>query len=395
MRAIRRAALDLTLSGKRAQVVADGRYGRGDFDLRGQLWLDGLRPSVFRASADVDNITIPAGSMPADISADLTLRGRMTDRLLSATIDISRGQIELPDRKRTELHPVSPPEDIVFVDERKKPGEAPREERAIRLRLITKKGVRVRGEPLDALFSTDLTATRVRGQLSVVGTIRATRGTVTLFDRRYDIRRAVIAFDGEMPPNPDLDMRLERDFEDATVSIDVTGTARAPRVALASNPPTYDETQLIGLVVTGSPSSGTAETASVQGAAAGAASALLGKQVYKILERTLPIDTVRLASGENGSETTFVLVGKWVNDELFVAYRRSILEEQENDNANEALIEYHITRQWLIEGHYGDAGEGGADVLWTVRLYRASGLWRASGLGPRATGGSRRCLRRA
>ena len=39
----------------------------------------------------------------------------------------------------------------------------------------------------------------------------------------------------------------------------------------------------------------------------------------------------------------------------------------ETQNANEAHVEYWMTRRWMLETVFGDAGVGGVDALWVFR----------------------------
>ena len=63
-----------------------------------------------------------------------------------------------------------------------------------------------------------------------------------------------------------------------------------------------------------------------------------------------------------------ITVGKWLNDDLFVAYRYSPAVVDEVSNVNEAQIEYRLTKRWSLEGTYGDRGKGGVDILWIRRF---------------------------
>ena len=45
----------------------------------------------------------------------------------------------------------------------------------------------------------------------------------------------------------------------------------------------------------------------------------------------------------------------------------SIFAAPEGSNQNEAHVEYRLTRRWMLESLFGDAGVGGVDALWTYR----------------------------
>ncbi len=67
-----------------------------------------------------------------------------------------------------------------------------------------------------------------------------------------------------------------------------------------------------------------------------------------------------------GPLATRVELGKNITSRIYVGYSH-IFGAGENENSNQADIEYRISRRWALQSEYGDAGVGGFDLLWTKR----------------------------
>ena len=115
------------------------------------------------------------------------------------------------------------------------------------------------------------------GQLALTGTVDTVRGTYEFQGRRFDLERdGTLRFTGSPQINPLLDVSATRQIPNTgvTARVHVTGTARAPQLALSSTPP-LDEASIAMLIATGR----------TEGrAGAGAAGTLTGEQAgYAVL----------------------------------------------------------------------------------------------------------------
>jgi hypothetical protein len=70
--------------------------------------------------------------------------------------------------------------------------------------------------------------TRDSDDLHITGEISTAAGWVEILSRRYQLERAQISLSGQVPPNPLLDVQIARKLDDATIYIQVTGSARKP-----------------------------------------------------------------------------------------------------------------------------------------------------------------------
>ena len=371
------------ISGARGYLVAEddtlrlrlsGDSGRGTFRLAGEAALAGVTPTSFEADLTTNELPIRAGATPVAVDSRVRAKGERQENLWSMDVTVEDGFVRLPVRLGdTALHETGALPDVVYVDR-----AARKAERAqggspvtVRIQVRTPGGVRVRGEDVEAMARANLDITLIRDQMSVTGVAEAVRGRVTLLDRRYDIMRGRAVFEGHMPPRPRLEVRLAHQAEAATVYIDVEGTAEEPRIELAANPPRYDRAQILSYVLGGNLSGGGADL-TVEERTAGVIGGLLSSRVEKLVKRTFPVDVLRVGLEEGAETIAFLTVGKWIREDVFVAYRRRFGGPDPGESINEAQLEYQISESWMVEARVGnrldEEGFGSLDVLWTQRF---------------------------
>src|SRR5207245_3562784 len=133
--------------------------------------------------------------------------------------------------------------------------------------------------------------------------------------------------------------------------------------SLSSDPPGYDQAQLVAMVLAGESGSGT----TTEGATspAGTLSAVLLGRITSQLAPGLPVDVLRveqtteavLPGAVSSVAETRVEIGKRVSDRIYLSYVH-LFGAPENANSNEAHVEYHISRRWLLQTAFCAAGVG-------------------------------------
>src|SRR5262249_29379623 len=201
------------------------------------------------------------------------------------------------------------------------------------------------------------------------GGLETSSGFFELFGRRWDVNTANLSFDpDDTQVNPRLNIELMHEFTTTTVYITVSGTLREPKLDLRASPGSYEQGQSLSWVRGGSPEEAAGEKTTVSEKAAGAASSVLLGQIQSQLRSALPIDVLSVQVGEGASPTTTrIEVGKWLTDTVFLGYRARV-NAPENENANEADVEWRLGRRWLLDAFFGDRGVGSADVLWSKKF---------------------------
>ena len=240
---------------------------------------------------------------------------------------------------------------------------------AIRLKITTEQDILIRGEQVNARLIATLDVTWIAGQTSVQGTVKTAGGYVQISANRWEIQRGEASFGGEMPVNPYLDVRIARDVQGEMVYVNVVGRLSTPRVSFASDSGSYDQAQLLGMVLSGQapggPSSG--GTSLGEKTTSTATAFLTGQLTNAVRQTGLPVNALRVGTSNIGGqeEVSYVTVGKWVTSRLFVAYRHRFVAEPD-ENFNEGTFQDYFARDWMIEGVAGDRGTASLDVLWIV-----------------------------
>ena len=320
-----------------------------------------------------------------EFSGDVSVSGGLRGQTLAVKLKVDDGVVKVPQVEGgRELHQVGQLPDVVFVDERgaangEKPASAATgaSPPAIGLRVeLGADPLFVRGEELDLEVVTHLLArTDARGRMRIKGQVEVRRGSIRALNNTFDVRQATVSFSDQPNPDPALNVLLARDAPDATVLVQLTGTASAPKLTLRSDPPVYDQGQIMSLLLTGRvdarPESGEGGDQTMAVASA-VSQVLLGNIAQKIAPKVgLDVAKVNLDQSKNKQTGESQLraeaeVGKFITERIYVAYRR-VFGATTEENANEALMEYRISASWLLMALFGDAGVGGVDLFWNMR----------------------------
>src|SRR5439155_25125148 len=119
-----------------------------------------------------------------------------------------------------------------------------------------------------------------------------------------------------------LNIRVTRELQQATLVIEIRGTARKPELALSSEPPVYDQTQIVGLILSGDPSAARVPSGTIDSQIFGALSGALVAQIKNQIAPGLPIDVLSVETPVEGgtSNTTRIEVGKYLTSNIYVSY---------------------------------------------------------------------------
>lgn len=373
IRDLRDLTVALRFERDRFELDAAARSGPGRIELALRGALDGIMPTSFTGRVETDRLPFVAGGAKLALDTDTRIRAETRAELLQVWLTADEDTfLHLPKRlTRRELHETGPLEDVVYVSglgadpgDQEVAGGVP----DVRIHLTTPRGFRVKGDgDLDARMTADVTVRRIKGVAALTGNVEVLHGEVDLFGREYDIDRAIVSFAGDVPPDPSLNVVVTHTFDRLTMYVQVHGTLKEPRIELTSDPAIYSREELLGFVLGGTPGEPAAEGGLTEGATA-AASALVAGKLESMVASRIPFDTVQLGTEEGGTLSD-VAVGKWLTEQLYVAYRRRF-EPELDENANEAELEYRFRPRWVLEGVFGDRGHGSVDLMWVKRFDR-------------------------
>jgi translocation and assembly module TamB len=361
---LRDGALRAEFVGNRIELRAlSVRGGDGRFDAKGTLTLGGLKPGDAR----------PAFSL--DWSADKLAVAQRPDLLLVATGSGNlagneerialRGEARV-DRGRVELRDEAAPalgSDVVVKGQKTRAAlPEPVLRPAVDFGVDLGRDFHVKGRGLDA---------RVEGRLRLVspgnaplraeGEIRVAHGgTYDAFGRKLDIDPGKLYFAGPLD-NPGLDIRAMRKNQQVEAGVEVTGTARDPRVRLVSDPEVSDVEKLAWLTL-GRPieAGNQSDAQTLQRYAAVLATAVGTGSFQSRVAQRVGLDEVTLTPSMEAEAPGGVLtLGKRLSDRIYVMF-------EQNLSAAESVfkLNYQLSRRWSVRTESGTQTDA-VDLFYT------------------------------
>ncbi|HET7198036.1 MAG TPA: translocation/assembly module TamB domain-containing protein, partial [Burkholderiales bacterium] len=198
--------------------------------------------------------------------------------------------------------------------------------------------------------------TGAQGQLLAYGQLHTVNATYFAYGQRLVVDPGVLIFDGPID-NPALQITAWRRNQAVEAGVQVSGTVRAPRVQLVSQPPVPEGEKLSWLVLGRAPSDATKADLGLLQAAAGA---LLTRgdttsmPLDRRLARTFGLDEITFR-GTGEAEDRVVAFGKRLSDRLYVSYEQGI----GTIVSNLVKLDYSLSRRWSLRAETGTASGGG------------------------------------
>jgi len=213
---------------------------------------------------------------------------------------------------------------------------------------------------------------RENGPITLRGTANTVRGFYEFQGRRFTIQRdGTLKFNGLPQINPDVDVIAERLIPNVgvTARIHITGTARAPQIALSSTPP-LDEADILSLIVFNRSVNelGTGERASLAETAGGIASGFVASSLGRSIGKALDIDLFEITTSDDvtGETAGGVTIGKQINDKAFVRFRQQFGQR----SFTEFMLEYQLAKFLRAETRFAPETSGVANRLTQRRVER-------------------------
>lgn len=195
-------------------------------------------------------------------------------------------------------------------------------------------------------------------------------GTLTLVGRKFEMERGEVSFAKNRLRQGRLDVEATYLAKTAMVYINLIGTLEKPDFELRSDPP-MSESQIVAAILGFDPdqnASNPDKSVSNRSAtlAANVLASIVATQIESSMFHGAPL-TLGIHIEDAEQKRGSVEIGKYVSPDLFVSFDKNFGTEV-NENINEFQFDYTLTRKWSLEGYYGDAGEGGLDVMWRRRF---------------------------
>lgn len=297
----------------------------------------------------------------------LTLSGNVDARLRGQRLDVS-GRLRadqalflLPDESTPALG------DDVVVRGQQRPataGGGTPVQAHVQLDLSLGDDFQIRGQGVSTWLAgrLQLNSSPSQNAPQLTGQVRTVRGTYRAYGQSLNIEEGVVRFNGAYD-NPTLDILALRPHPTQKVGVQISGTARAPRVRLYADPDLPDSEKLAWLVL-GRPATGAGAEAAVLQQAALALLSGQGRTGDGSLTRALGLDELSFqgeGTSADGTTTAAALtLGKRISNQLYLSYSRSVVGVM-----GTVAVLYDVSRYVTLRAQAGD--DNAIDLIFTRR----------------------------
>ncbi|HYH39153.1 MAG TPA: translocation/assembly module TamB domain-containing protein [Azospirillum sp.] len=326
--------------------------------------------------AQIDMVT-------ASLGADLTLTGTFAKSALAGTVTITEAEVQLPDRlppnvvdlKVVEVGRGAPAsQDYAMMagssraaPPKRKPGaratpaalpaeppppaaEPAGPEIGLDVTIAADNRIFVRGRGLNAEFGGRLKVGGTADRPSVTGRFSMLKGTLDLLAKTFTFKRGFIDFDGNWPVDPRLDLLAEASANQVTAQVQISGTAKQPKLELTS-PQGLPQDEVLARVLFGKSvgSLGAVEAVQLAQSAATLAGFGGGSGLLDQVRKRLGVDRLEFTGGENGKGGA-VQAGRYVSDRVYVGVEQGV---GAGNGQSRAKVEVDITKNLKAEAGVG------------------------------------------
>ncbi|MEM7238998.1 MAG: translocation/assembly module TamB domain-containing protein, partial [Pseudomonadota bacterium] len=231
-------------------------------------------------------------------------------------------------------------------------------ESSVRLNLdITSPGrVFVRGRGLDSSWGVDLAVRGTAAEPRVTGRVERVRGTLDLIGKAFDLATGRIDFDAGKKIDPRLDIVFERETQDLTGRILVTGKASEPKLNFSSSP-SLPEDEVLPRTIFGKSSQSLTGSQAIQ-LALGVATLLDGGGgTLDKLRGAVGLDSLRVEQDEDGNAA--VAAGKEISEGVFVGAKQSL-----GGGESSVVVEIDVFEEVGIDAEVGQDSGPTVGVRW-------------------------------
>ncbi|HTR84197.1 MAG TPA: translocation/assembly module TamB domain-containing protein [Reyranella sp.] len=242
------------------------------------------------------------------------------------------------------------------------------------LTIAAPQAVFVRGRGLEAEVGGSFTVTGNPQAPAVLGALTLRRGTFNLVGHQLDFIRGNVALANVNEIDPELDFAATTTVESTTIEVDITGTSKAPKIALTASP-VLPQDEAMAMLLFGKPSSSLSPTELLSAAEALAeltGGSPVGGSFMTRIRRGLGLDQLSVTSTSSGvpsspsassssSSTTALSGGRYVAPGVYVGAQQGA-----STDSSRGVVEIEVFKHTKIEGAIGtDSNDKiGAKMEW-------------------------------
>ncbi len=337
----------LELAGGTLRVVnATGQAGSGTVRIDGTIGVLTAGIPIDLTLSARDGKPLASDSLTATLDADLTLRGPADAPAVGGTMHAKQVDIGIPEKLPSSVATIAVRDPGRPPPAPAKPGPAV----ALHVDLEAPNRVFVRGRGIDVELGGSL---QIRGSLDsprAGGGLQLRQGTISFAGQTLKFSRGSIGFNGANLADPTIELVSTTSSTAYVVTLTVSGTARAPKIALTSVPDLPQDEILAQLLFKRNVSALSpfelAQIASALASLTGVGPDVGGPLTR--VRRALGLD--RLSVGTNASGGAALEAGRFVAPGVYVGTKQGV------SGGGQATVRIDITKGLTLQGSTSTGG---------------------------------------
>jgi len=218
--------------------------------------------------------------------------------------------------------------------------------------------LQVTGLGINSRWTTNLQIGGAADAPRFTGRAELVQGNYDFAGRIFRLDRGVIRFQGESPPNPQLDIHAEAAVQGLDATVTVVGTGLKPEISFASTPP-MPQDELLSRILFGTSITNLSAPEALQLASAVAAlqSGSGSLDPINALRKAVGLDRLRIVPADVATgQKTALAAGKYITRKLYV----EVVTDGAGYSATQ--VEYQMTRWLSILSTVSTIGRSSASV---------------------------------
>lgn len=228
----------------------------------------------------------------------------------------------------------------------------------------------------------DLVMVKEGEDFVLFGSFSVIRGYYELLGNRFQIKRGELVFNGEVEPNPEINIEAVYDFKDVTgedpekheFRVLITGTFYSPEFQFTLDEQVAEQQDILSILVFGQSydnlsigqRNDVSDESGLQDKATGILTGQVLKKISGKLSEELRLDVIQIESGKNLEEAR-LRVGKYLTPDVFV----SLSQDFGAEGNQKVELEYEIPRKilffnLLLQASKERQGATGLDLIWKI-----------------------------
>lgn len=326
---------------------------------QGAIILTGNTPQ-FSGQGHFDHFRLFCGGLASgEIEGGVSLKGTTHAMNIAGKLTLGPLNVQIPGAQSESTIPTVETEWIRANAKRTDEQNAAKSVIGLDVSIHAPNQIFVRGRGLDAEFEGDMRITGTANSPLLNGQFSSRRGSFTLLDRALRLDRAVLKFQGAVPPSPYVDVKAVSKVQSTTVTVAISGRALKPSFNLRSSP-SLPQDEVLALLLFGRQLATISPFEALK--LAQATRVLAGQDsggpgVLGTVRDTLGLDELDIGMGESNSVT--VSTGKYVTDKVYVGVTQGSTPD-EREIVTEIDISPSVSGKTTMDGK----GNQGVGVQW-------------------------------